>query len=258
MRLPVLFSAHGSPMNALGGTDFAAFLAAWGRQLPRLQAVAVISAHWESDRLAATTSPQPGTIHDFFGFPAELYALRYPAPGTPSQAARAAALLRAAGLPVDEDPLRGLDHGAWSPLLHLMPAADVPVFQISLLQGVPFSRHLEVGKALRPLRDEGVLLLGSGNVVHNLVTADLARRDRPVEPWAREFDAWVRDRLDRSDLDALADPSLAPHGRKAHPTPEHYLPLLVACGAAGEGARVEHAFEGFEHGTLSMRSVRFD
>jgi 4,5-DOPA dioxygenase extradiol len=257
--MPVVFTAHGNPMNALGGTPFASFLGTWGESLPRPTAVLGVSAHWERPRLAVTASARPDTVHDFFGFPEDLYRLQYPAPGSPALAARAQELLTLSGLDCDIDPGRGLDHGAWSPLLHLFPRADVPVVQLSLPLGASLAFHLEIGRALKPLRQEGVLVLGSGNLVHNLHTADLRHRDRDVAVWARRFDEWVAARLAAWDLDALASPWFAgPDGRLAHPTLEHYAPLLVVCGAVGASPAVSFPFEGFEHGTLSMRCVQID
>ncbi|MBI3451096.1 MAG: dioxygenase [Acidobacteria bacterium] len=260
--MPVVFCAHGNPLNAIRDTIFTRFLLAWGRGLPRPRAILAVSAHWESPRLAATSSDRPETIHDFHGFPEELFAVRYPAAGDPALAARIAALLRAAGLPATEDGARGLDHGAWAPLRRLYPAASIPVVQLSLLAGMPLARHVDVGRALAPLRDEGVLILGSGNLVHNLRTADLFDESEVARPWAREFDAWVKGSLDAWALDALADfRDRAPHGRIAHPTVEHYAPLLVAAGAASGGGarpRVSYAFEGFEHATISLRSVTLE
>jgi len=258
-RQPVCFTAHGNPMNALGRTAFARFLVRWGPELPRPRALLLVSAHWEQPRLRVTAAERPDTIHDFYGFPSELYALRYPAPGDPDLARRVQALLREARIEASLDPSRGLDHGAWAPLLGLFPAAELPVVQLSLLAGVPFQRHLEVGRSLAPLRDEGVRILGSGNLVHNLARADLAEVDVPPAAWAVAFDEWVKQRLDGWELaDLAAFTELTPDGRKAHPTPEHYLPLLVACGAADPRPRVSYPYEGFEHGTLSLRCVRMD
>ena len=258
-RMPVAFSAHGNPMNALGGTPFAEFLSTWGEELPAPRAILCVSAHWERPGLAVTSSAEPETIHDFYGFPEALYRLRYPAPGSPEAAERVRAVLGVAGLDCAAEPVRGLDHGAWSPLRHIYPAALVPVLELSLPLGAPLPSLLGAGRALTPLRDEGLLILGSGNLVHNLYTADLERRDLPVAQWAAEFDAWVKASLLAWDLDALAVPwdrGLA--GRHAHPTLEHYAPLLVCCGAAGPRPAVSFPFEGFEHGTISMRCVRMD
>jgi 4,5-DOPA dioxygenase extradiol len=256
-RMPVAFTAHGNPMNALGETPFAEFLSTWGEDLPAPRAILCVSAHWECPKLAVTSSERPETIHDFYGFPEALYRLRYPAPGSSEVAGRVRALLRDAGLDCAADPMRGLDHGAWAPLRHIYPAASVPVLELSLPFGAPLPSLPRIGRAVSPLRHEGVLILGSGNLVHNLSTADLQHRDLPVPNWASEFDAWMRARLLARDLSALAAPwGRGPDGRHAHPTLEHYAPLLVCCGAAGPHSAVSFPFEGFEHGTISMRCVR--
>jgi 4,5-DOPA dioxygenase extradiol len=244
-------------MNALRDNAFTHFLGALAPSLRSPRAILAVSAHWERAPIAVTASPHPVTIHDFWGFPEELHRLRYPAPGSPALAALAIELLAVAGFEPDVDPERGLDHGTWAPLLRLLPAADVPVVQLSLPADLPLSRLPEIGMALAPLRDEGVLVLGSGNLVHNLRSVDFHDERAPVAAWAREFDAWAAERLREGDRDALSSPwERQPHGRLAHPTLEHYAPLLVVLGAAGDGA-VSFPFEGFEHGTISLRCVRF-
>jgi 4,5-DOPA dioxygenase extradiol len=207
--------------------------------------------------LAVTTGRKLETVHDFYGFPQEMYDLRYDAAGVPEVADRVRALLEAADLPSDGDGKRGLDHGAWSPLRRIYPKADVPVVQLSLHGGESLKHHAEIGRALRPLRDEGVLILGSGNLVHNLGAVDFEHPDAPVAGWSAAFDKWVKEKIDAFDLDALASLDGAPDPRRAHPTLEHYVPLLVCAGAAGDKPRVAHPFEGFEHGTISMRCVSF-
>jgi 4,5-DOPA dioxygenase extradiol len=248
---PVLFVAHGSPMNALGGTPYAELLRAWAAKIGKPRAILAISAHYETPRLAVTASPKPETIHDFGGFPAALFAVEYPVAGDPALARRVAELTGA-----ELDATRGLDHGAWSPLRLLYPEADVPVVQLSLLRGAAPPKHVEAGRLLAPLAAEDVLVVGSGNVTHNLRTADLGEVEAPPEDWAVAFDAWVRDRLLAWDLEGLAAyRERAPQGRLAHPTPEHFAPLLVACGAADPGPAIEFPWQRFEHGTLSMRCV---
>jgi 4,5-DOPA dioxygenase extradiol len=243
-------------MNALGATTFAASLRAWGATWPRPSAVLCVSAHREETPLSLTAAGRPGTVHDFYGFPRELYALRYPAPGAPAVAGRAAALLAAASLPARLDPDAGLDHGAWAPLLVALPAADVPVVQLSLPARSRLDTCAAMGNALAPLRDEGILLLGSGNLVHNLREADLSAVDLPVEPWAAEFDEWVAKRIAAGDVDALVSLAGAPNARLAHPTLEHYAPVVV-CAAAGGGDPAAFPVTGFEHASLSLRCVRW-
>lgn len=255
-RLPVLFTAHGNPMNALGTTPFAAKLRAWSAGWPRPSAILCVSAHREEMPLSLTASEWPSTVHDFYGFPRALFELRYPAPGAPAVAGRAASLLAAAGLPARLDAAAGLDHGTWAPLLLALPAADVPVVQLSLPVRSRLQTCAAMGRALAPLRDEGVLLLGSGNLVHNLREADLSAVDLPVDPWAAEFDEWAAARISAGDVDALASPAEAPNARRAHPTLEHYAPV-VACAAAAGDDGAAFPITGFEHANLSLRCVRW-
>jgi 4,5-DOPA dioxygenase extradiol len=258
-RLPVLFCAHGNPMNAVRQNAFTRFLKAWRGHLPRPRAVLAVSAHWESATLTLTAAPRPETLHDFHGFSRELHELRYPVHGAPDVAQRAQELLGAAGFETRAWWQQGLDHGVWTPLVHLYPDADIPIAQLSLLAEAPLARHLDVGRALAPLRGEGVLVLCSGNLVHNLSTADLSRESHTPEPWALAVDVWIKNRLDHWGIEALARiHDDLPEGRKAHPSLEHLAPLLVACGAADPRPAVSYPYEGFEHGTISMRCVRFD
>jgi 4,5-DOPA dioxygenase extradiol len=257
VKLPAAFISHGAPTIALeeqGG--FARALRAFGASVPRPRAVAAVSAHWTvPDGSAVTVSPRPPTVHDFGGFPEALYRIRYPAPGAPDVASAAARLLDAAGFPTALDPERGLDHGAWVPLRFVFPDADVPVFQIALPDGEEPEALYRFGAALAPLREDGVLLVGTGGVVHNL---SRVRFDGggPPEPWASAFDAWAAERLARLDREGLARWREAPHARLAAPTPEHLDPLLVVVGAASADETVSTIYEGFTYGNLSMRSIR--
>lgn len=251
-----LFIAHGSPMLALAGGAWGEALAAEGKVLPRPTALLVVSAHWETPGgFRLTSAAQPGVLHDFGGFPAELYTLDYPAPGAPDLARQAQALLTAAGLPADLDPRRPLDHGAWAPLRHLHPAADLPVVQLSL----PLPRRPELlraaGRALAPLRQQGVQVLASGGLVHNLRLLDWDLEDGPPRPWAQAFQDWVDARLatgDTGDLDRWTE---APGARESVPTSEHFDPLFVALGAAEGPAELLH--RGWQLGSLSLASYRF-
>lgn len=253
--MPALFLGHGSPMNAIEDNAFTRTLAALGVRLPRPKAVLCVSAHWLTTGTAVTGMESPRTIHDFGGFPEELYEARYPAPGSPELAGRVRdALGGAARIDAAE---WGLDHGAWSVLRHLYPEADVPVVQLGIDYGAPARRHFEIGEKLRPLRDEGVLILGSGNVVHNLRKISF---DEDADPaaWAVEFDAWVKERLTARDFaPLLGDLAAAPSGRLAVPTPDHYDPLLYVLGAADERDELRFEYEGIQNGSLSMRSVSF-
>ena len=257
-RQPTLFLSHGSPMHAVEPGAAGKAWAALGKTLPRPRAVLIASAHWESAVPMLTGNPQPATIHDFGGFPAELYKLRYAAPGAPDLAAQTVALLKAADITAGVDGCRGLDHGAWVPLRWMYPDADVPVVQISVQPGRGTAHHLRLGRALAPLAADNVLIVGSGHTTHNLRDwmAD-PRRQAPL-PYAAAFAEWLGDRLRAGDTEALlAYREQAPDAARAHPSEEHFLPLFVAWGAAGTDADVVPVVEGFEAGALSMDSYLF-
>ncbi|MSQ88166.1 MAG: dioxygenase [Betaproteobacteria bacterium] len=252
--MPTLFLSHGSPMHALQPGEVRHVWEKLARGLPRPQAVLIASAHWETKIATLTASEKPETIHDFYGFPKPLYQIQYPAPGAPELAARAVELLGQKNIPAATDPGRGLDHGAWSPLLYLYPQADVPVVQISVQTGLGPKHHLELGRALAPLADEGVLILGSGHLTHNLGD----RSNGEPTAYAREFQDWVKQRIDRHALDELADyRKLTPNGVRAHPTDEHFLPLFVALGAARQDYQAERLYDGIEMGALAMDAYLF-
>jgi len=257
--LPTLFLSHGSPMHALQAGRAGAAWAALGRDLPRPKAVLMASAHWESEWPMLTTSARPETIHDFGGFPPPLYELRYPAPGAPDVAQRAIELIRAAGVPANGNGGRGLDHGAWVPLLHMYPQADVPVVQVSLQPQLGAAHHLRLGEILAPLRDDGVLIIGSGHMTHNL--RDRLPGGEAAAPlaYAQAFRDWIDARVAARDLDALLDyRRQAPHARRAHPSEEHFLPLFVALGAAADGYRSRRVHQGIESGALAMDAYAFE
>jgi 4,5-DOPA dioxygenase extradiol len=255
-RLPSVFVSHGSPMHALQPGPAGEAWAALGRRLGRPRAIVIASAHWETERPLLTGAARPQTIHDFYNFPEPLYRLRYPAPGAPDVAQQAKGLLLEKGFPADIDPQRGLDHGAWSPLLYMYPEADVPVVQLSIQSALGPKHHLEVGKALKTLAVEDVLVIGSGHLTHNL--RDWARGSGAPAPYAREFQDWVKQKIDNQDLENLADyRSLSPQGVRAHPTDEHFLPLFVALGAAGDGAP-ERVYDAIDSGVLAMDAYVFN
>lgn len=254
--MPVAFIGHGNPMNALDDNPVTRAWSALGARLPRPAAVLMVSAHWYVPGTHVTADERPRTIHDFGGFPRALYEVEYPAPGAPALAAQVAASLRprAVGLATDW----GLDHGAWSVLCHLFPAADVPVLQLSIDETLAPEVHYQIGRSLAPLREQGVLILGSGNVVHNLHAYAWGRH--PVEPydWAMRFDALVRKQLASGEHRPLVEyEALGNDARMAAPTPEHYLPLLYVMGAASARDRVSFPVEGFDGGSISMLSVEF-
>ena len=258
-RLPTLFLSHGSPMQAVEPGVAGRAWQALGPALPRPSAIVVASAHWETALPMATGSTRPQTIHDFGGFPPALYEIRYPAPGAPALAARITALLKDAGITGGVDGTRGLDHGAWVPLRWMFPDASIPVVEIAVQPARGTAHHLALGRALAPLRDEGVLVIGSGHTTHNLREWMMDRRGAGgVAPYAAEFAAWVGARLAADDTDALVQyRERAPGAVRAHPTDEHFLPLFVAYGAAGEHPRTETIVEGYEGGSLSLHSWAF-
>ena len=252
--IPAIFVSHGAPTLAIDPGRTGPALTALGKTLPRPTAILVASAHWETAAPRASTAERPETIHDFGGFPDELFRIQYPAPGAPQLATRAVELTAGQGARVD--PQRGLDHGAWVPLRFLYPLADVPVAQISI-QPAKGPRHAyEIGKLLAPLRDEGALVLASGSIVHNLGQLDWGGKGAPPS-WATEFVDWFAQRMAASDIDALLDYRVqAPHAVRAHPTDEHLLPLFTALGAAGMGAGQPAPMRrmelGYTFGSLAM------
>lgn len=253
--MPAIFFGHGNPMNALMKNAYTDGWAAIGASLPKPAAILSVSAHWYFPATAVTIMPSPRTIHDFGGFPRELYEVQYPAPGSPELAGRVKELL--APLKVEADTRWGLDHGTWSVLCHVFPQADVPIIQLSIDETQPPAFHYELGQRLAPLRDEGVLLIGSGNLVHNLHTYAWGRQI--VEPfeWAISFEESARSLLLKREHGPLI--AYEEMGRDAHlsiPTPEHYLPLLYVIGAQREGEEVTFPVEGVDGGSVSMLTVR--
>jgi 4,5-DOPA dioxygenase extradiol len=252
--MPVVFAAHGAPV-LLDDAQWMGELAAWAGAMPKPKSILMVSAHWEDRPTTLGATRQVPLVYDFYGFPERYYRVQYPAPGAPELAARVRDLLRQKEVPFAEEPRRGLDHGAYVPLVAMYPGADVPVLQVSLPGLVP-GELVDLGRALAPLRDEGVLVFGSGFLTHNMRYAF-----RPGIPeWAREFDAWAADALARLDLEALESfLDRAPAARTALPTWEHYAPVLVAAGAAADASpRVTFPIEGFwMEGAFTKRSVQF-
>ncbi len=250
MRMPVLFIGHGNPMNAIERNEFHENWIALGKRLPRPRSILCVSAHWETQNAYVTATEAPETIHDFYGFPRALFEVRYPAPGEPALAQRVAELVASEG--VRPDPRRGLDHGAWSVLVAMYPEADVPVVQLSMDTGRPGRHHYELARQLAPLRDEGVLVMASGNIVHNLRQFDF--RDPTPLAWASRCDAEIRAHVVAGRHDALMVYPTHDEGRLAVPTPEHYLPLLYAIALQQPGERVEF-LNAKVQGSISMTSV---
>ena len=257
IALPSVFISHGSPMHALQAGPAGVAWAALGKRLGKPQAILIASAHWETNLPMVTGAARPETLHDFSGFPEPLYRLRYNAPGAPAAAARAQTLLREAGFTAAIDGTRGLDHGAWTPLLYMYPDADVPVVQLSLQPELGPRHHLRLGRALRKLEEDNVLVIGSGHMTHNL--RDWMRGGGQPQPYAPEFAEWVRERLEGRDLDTLADyRARSPHGARAHPTDEHFLPLFVALGAARDDYQPERIYSAIDSGVLAMDAYVFN
>lgn len=252
-RMPALFLGHGSPMNALEQNRYTTVWRELGATLPRPKAILAVSAHWYVRGTAVTAMRQPKTIHDFGGFPQALFDMRYPAPGDPALAARVTDLL--SPVAVGPDQAWGLDHGTWSVLTHVYPDADIPVVQLAIDATQPAEFHYQLGARLGALRDEGVLILGSGNIVHNLRAINW-NADAPGYDWAQRFDTTVRDCLARHDHAALIGyENLGGDARLSVPTPEHYLPLLYIAGLQQAGESLHFPTEGLQNGSISMRSV---
>lgn len=253
---PTVFISHGPPSLMVEPVPSRDFLKRLGAELGAPEAILCVSAHWETEVPSVSAAPAPDTIHDFYGFPASFYELRYAAPGAPDLARRAAALLEGADIDCTVHRDRGLDHGAWAPLMMMYPKAKVPVTQLSVQPARDGAHHLAVGRALALLRGEGVLVLASGNATHNL--PERGHRDDPPVDWAKAFDDWLAAAVEGGQADELVDYlDAAPEALRNHPTPDHYLPLLVALGAAGPTARGRRVHASFTYGTLSMAAFSF-
>jgi 4,5-DOPA dioxygenase extradiol len=256
--LPSLFLSHGSPMLTVTDAPARDFLRGLAGRFPRPRAILVASAHWETERPTVNAVARNATIHDFHGFPRALYELSYPAPGAPELAERVSDLLCDAGLASAVDRERGLDHGAWCPLLLAWPEADIPVAQISVQSGLGPAHHLQLGQALAPLAAEGVLVIGSGSWTHDLRRFRGQPIDAPEAPDVAAFSAWMDKALvEGRRCDLLTYRTLAPYAAQEHPTEEHLLPLFVAMGAAGPAARAERIHTSIAYGMLRMDAYAF-
>ena len=254
-RVPALFVSHGAPLFAMEAGSTGPALARWGQTLRKnfasLRGVVVMSPHWMAPTPRVMTSAQPATWHDFGGFPPALYALQYPAPGSPALAHEVIALLQSAGMAAQGDAERPFDHGAWVPLMHLFAQADLPVVQVALPSQAGPAEVYAMGVALRSLRQSGVLVMGSGSMTHNL--AEFFGGEREPAPYVLEFSRWIEEALLRGDLAALLDyRRRAPHAARAHPTDDHFLPLFFALGAAGDDLRPDYLSREVMYGVLAM------
>jgi 4,5-DOPA dioxygenase extradiol len=256
--LPALFVSHGSPMLAIEDSATGRFLEQLGTRLPRPQAIVIASAHFTAASATVTAAKAPATIHDFGGFPAPLYAIEYPVPGAPELAGRIARTLTAAGFDARQDQRIGIDHGVWVPLRRMFPAADIPVVALSVNPHDEAEWHYRLGRALAPLRQEGVLVIGSGGFSHNLRALDWGRADAPAFAWMAAFTDALRDRLLAGDIAGALDWRALPEALRNHPTPEHLYPLYVALGAGGDGARGRLLHRDVELGGLAMDAFAFD
>jgi len=253
--MPAIFFGHGNPMNAIGQNGYTDAWAEIGRSIPRPKAILCVSAHWYIPAVAVTAMPKPRTIHDFGGFPRELFEVQYPAPGSPELAARVQELM-GDGV-IADDRHWGLDHGTWSVLIHVFPKADIPVVQLSINEAETAAFHYQTAKRLSALRDEGVLVIGSGNLVHNLHTYAWGRHNVDPFDWALRFEDKARELILADDHEPLIEyESLGRDAMLSAPTPDHYLPLLYILALKRDGEGVSFPVEGFDGGSISMLTVR--
>jgi 4,5-DOPA dioxygenase extradiol len=254
--MPALFLGHGNPMNAISHNAYTEAWTALAGEVPRPKAILAISAHWYVPGCRVTAESEPRTIHDFGGFPQALFDVRYEAPGSPDLAARVRDLLSPTS--VELDTRWGLDHGTWSLLVHLYPNADIPVVQLGIDETLTGTEHLELARSLTPLRDEGVLIIGSGNIVHNLHTYAWGRHPVEAYDWAVRFESQARNLLEQRDFEKLAAyEHLGRDAALSAPTPEHYLPLIYAMAQCQTDDRISYPVTGFDGGSISMLAVRF-
>jgi 4,5-DOPA dioxygenase extradiol len=264
-NLPALFISHGAPDLPIRAGAVTHFLKSLHQQFPKPKAILVISAHWHTAEPTVSKAVQPQTIYDFGGFPEEVYQLSYPAPGAPELADRVVILLNQSGISCQTHPNRGLDHGAWTPLILAYPDADIPVTQLSIQSHAGALHHFQIGQALAPLRAEGVLILASGSATHNLgefvgmqPTGGNRRYDAPPPDWVKVFDEWLAERIAESNWEAVLNyRKIAPHAEKNHPTEEHLLPLFVALGAGGNEVKGVQLHHSYNYGAFSMAAYAF-
>jgi len=257
-RMPVLFIGHGHPINAISDNNFTRHLSALGATLPTPKAILMISAHWLTRGTFVSVSPSPETIYDFGRFDDRLFDIKYNADGNPSLAKETIRETDKSGYKLHEDNRMGLDHGAWTVLKHIFPLANVPVFQLSIDVSKPTEWHFDLGQKLKKLREKGVMIIGSGNIVHNLYDVDWNNMEAKILDYAIEFDAFVKKNLDSRNFAELVNyRKIGTLAQKAQPTNEHYLPLLYSIAATHENEPMNYSFEGFQYAGISMRCVRF-
>ena len=255
MKQPVLFLGHGSPMNAIAENNFTKKLNKLAQEIPIPKAILIISAHWETKGSWLTGMEKPKTIHDFYGFPKSLYEVQYPAPGSPELVSKIQKTIKTPSIHNDQNQW-GLDHGTWSVLRHMYPNANIPIVQLSIDKTKPFEYHYELGQQISFLREHGVLIMGSGNIVHNLKKISW-QEDAPIHDWALEFDQWVKKRAQERDFESLVKKAAnTKAGQLSIPTPEHYLPLLYVLGAGGKDGDLIFDIEEIQNASIAMRSFR--
>ncbi len=255
IKMPVLFIGHGSPMNALQQNDFTEALHKAGSKLAKPKAIMVVSAHWLTKGTFVTTSEKPQIIYDFYGFPKEMYAIKYPVMGAPEYASFTTEQSSEKSIMPDHE--YGIDHGAWTVLMHMFPAADIPVYQLSIDYKLTMQQHYELASMLKKLRNKGVLIIGSGNITHNLGRIDWNINAKPFD-WAEEFDSKIKNNiLTENHNDIINYEKWGSIATLAHPSNDHYLPLLYSIGLKEKDDKVEFIYEGFHHGSLSMRCIKF-
>ena len=255
MKQPVLFLGHGSPMNAIAENNFTKKLNKLAQEIPIPKAILIISAHWETKGSWLTGMEKPKTIHDFYGFPKSLYEVQYPAPGSPELVSKIQREIKTPSIHNDQNQW-GLDHGTWSVLRHIYPNANIPIVQLSIDKTKPFEYHYELGQQISFLREQGVLIMGSGNIVHNLKKISW-QEDAPIHGWALEFDQWVKKRAQERDFESLVKKAAnTKAGQLSIPTPEHYLPLLYVLGAGGKDGDLIFDIEEIQNASIAMRSFR--
>lgn len=256
LLMPLLFIGHGSPENILNENSWTQSLKALTNKIPKPDAIVIISAHWLIPSLKITANPSPELIYDFFGFPQPLYSINYPCEGSLEVANKIASLLD--GFQPTLDIKRGFDHGVWTALYHLYPDAKIPVVQISLSSELQYQQYLEIGQRLASLREQKILIIGSGNIVHNLRQLQ-GITTKPFK-WASAFDNWVANTITNRNYENLTKPDehIKSDFETAQPTPDHYLPLLICCGAARDTDKISFPFEGFQYGSISMRNVLWE
>ena len=258
-QFAAIFVSHGAPTLSLEASPAREFLSGLGNTLGKPEAILVVSAHWENSEAAVSAMARPETIHDFYGFPQKLYRLAYPAPGAPELASRVSTLLGGKGIAAHLHPTRGLDHGAWVPLLLMYPDAGIPVTQLTVQPSLGTEHHFHLGEALRPLRDEGVLILGSGGATHNLHEFGRHRRDAPPPAWVTGFQEWLAHAVESSNTDDfLHYRERGPEAARNHPSEEHFLPIFAAAGAGSPHVAGRRIHRSHTFGILAMDAYRFD